>query len=316
MTDQQNPQKGAEPAVTSNVEQDDAAVWAELNDAEQAPDLSAEADVVGDSFSAEADRGTGDDEPSQVATAEAKGEGQSEPDIWKDASPAAREAFEKLEREKKQLEHETRSQEGRAAARIRRIAELQKQLEELGTKPDADEGTPLNALAEDYPEISKVIETVAAKADKVEAAHKSRLQAELETETTAVNADLKREEALLNDEHPGWLDYLKQNGPAFSDWVDDQPKRIRAVFQQNAANIVDGRAVADLVASFKAHLNPPAAEPDPQTNPMTTRRERQLGASSSPARSARQPVVSGIPAEGDDQEIWDAIGRDEARKQR
>lgn len=315
MTDQ-NPQQGAEPVVLSEAEQDAAKLWQELEDAETGKTTPADdAGGAADDFGIPDEDG---EDPAQTATDPAATAGQdgsaADDDVWKDAPPAAKEAYEKLQREKKQLEHETRSHDGRVAARIKRIEELTKQIEDLNNKPDAGDGTPLNALAEDYPEISKVIETVVAKTDKVEAAHKSRLQAELDTETTAVNADLKREEATLNEQQPDWLDVLTKNQAKFVEWVNDQPLAMRKIAAENTAQIVDGAATAKLVAAFKAHLNPPAAEPEPKPSPNASRRERQIGASASPGRTGRQPVVSGIPEEGDPQAIWDAFEAEEQHK--
>jgi hypothetical protein len=311
---EQTPQQGAEPVVLSDANQDAEKLWQEFEEAETGKTTSADdAGAGADDFGIPDDDGEDPAQPNPDP-ATAGQDGGAADDVWKDAPPAAREAYEKLEREKKQLEHERRSHEGRTAARMKRIDELTRELESLNNKPDAADSNPLNALAEDYPEISKVIETVAAKADKVEAAHKSRLEAELSAEQAAYKETVEREKSLLVEQHPDWLDVLTSNGAAFTQWVDDQPKRVRSVFEQNFKDIVDGQAVAELVSAFKAHLNPPAPEPEPKPSPNASRRERQIGASASPGGTMRKPVVSGIPEEGDPQAIWDQFEAEEQRK--
>lgn len=316
MTDQ-NPQQGAEPVVLSDTEQDAANIWQEFEEADAgktpASDAGGEADDFGIPDDDEADK-------AQVTTdpAEAGQEGTNEDDIWKDAPPAAREAYDKLQREKKQLEHETKSYEGRAAARQSRIAELTAQIEAMKSKPNADEGNPLESIASEYPELSapiaKVVENITSRQDKAEAAQLSRLEAEKAKEIDAYVNEVRVQTDALKSEHPDYLDVIQKNVDAFRAWVDDQPKRIRETVARNANDIVDAKATAEVIAAFKAHLNPPAPEPEPKPSPNASRRERQIGASASPGGTMRKPVVSGIPEEGDPQAIWDQFEAEDQRK--
>lgn len=309
----QNPNPGAEPVVLPDAEVEAAALWNEFEDADRGAQPPADAGAQGDAFTA--DDATGAE---STATPAPAGKDGGDDAIWQDAPPEAREAYEKLQREKKQFEQETRSYEGRAAARQARIADLNEQITAMKNKPAADDGNPLEQLAADYPElhapISKVLGDISSRQEQAEAAQLGRLEAERSEETRLYVAEVRKQTDTLKEEHPDYLDVVKNNVEAWKGWVEDQPKRIRDAVAMNAQDITDARAASEVMAAFKAFLNPPA-QPDSKPNPIADRRQRQIGASSSPAKTGRQPVVAGIPEEGDPQAIWDAFDAEEARKQ-
>lgn len=308
----QNPNPGAEPVVLPDAEVEAAALWNEFEDADRGNQPPADAGAQDDAFTADDVTGA-----ETTATPAPAGKDGGDDAIWQDAPPEAREAYEKLQREKKQFEQETRSYEGRAAARQARIADLNEQITAMKNKPAADDGNPLEQLAADYPElhapISKALGDISARQEQAEAAQLGRLEAERVEETRLYAAEVKTQTDALVAEHPDYLKVVADNFDAWRSWVEDQPKRIRDAVAKNAQDITDGKAAAEVMTAFKAFLNPPA-QPDTRTNPIADRRQRQIGAAASPGKTGRQPVVAGIPEEGDPQAIWDAFEQDDARK--
>jgi hypothetical protein len=308
MTDQTADNGTQTPAFDTAAEA--AAIWQELEQNSQ-DDTGTQA-PAGDDDRLAGDLSTGDDtDPAPAAPV------AGDDDIWKDAPPAAKEAYEKLQQEKKQLEHETRSHEGRVAARQNRIAELSRQLEQM-KKPEPSGDDPLTQIASDFPELhaplSKAIESVNSRAEQVEAAQRGRIETELKEEQRRYVEEVNAQTEALKQEHPDYLDVIKANVDKWTMWVEDQPKAIRDAVARNSDDITDAKAAAQVLSAFKAFLNPPATAPQP--SPQSDKRQRQIGATASPGTGNRQPVVTGIPEDGDPQAIWDAFEKEEARKQR
>ena len=307
MTDQTVDNGTQTPAF--DVAAEAAKIWQELEDTSQ--------DDTGTQAPAGDDRLEGDEFQGEREVDTAPAETAGDDDVWKDAPQAAREAFEKLQQEKKQLEHETRSHEGRVAARLNKIEELSKQLEAM-KKPASQEDNPLSQIAADFPELhaplSKAIESVNSRAEQVEAAQRGRIEAELTQEKQRYTEDVKVQTDLLINDHPDYLDVISKNVDAWQTWVEDQPKAIREAVARNSVDITDASSAAKVLSAFKAFLNPPVTAQQP--SPQSDRRQRQIGSAASPGGSSRQPVVAGIPENDDPQAIWDAFEKEEARKQR
>lgn len=305
MTDQTADNGTQTPAF--DVAAEAAQIWQELEEASQDDITKA---PEGD------DRLEGDDQPAADVDPAPAAPVAGDEDIWKDAPPAAREAYEKLQQEKKQLEHETRSYEGRVAARQNRIAELSKQLEALN-KPAAEKDDPLGQIANDFPELhdplSKALESVASRAEQVEAAQRGRIEAELSEEQKRYAEEVNAQTEALKKDHPDYLEVISKNVDKWTTWVEDQPKAIRDAVARNSEDITDAQAAKQVISAFKAFLNPP--ETAPQPSPQSDKRQRQIGSTASPGSGNRQPVVSGIPENDDPQKIWDAFEKEDQRKQ-
>lgn len=207
-----------------------------------------------------------------------------------------------------------RSDLGRLEALQRKIAAAAQ------SKSDSDASNARDEIAgikDDYPEIAapltKALEKIDGTLDRLTKAERASLEAD--------QAELKQivevQTQTLIEKHPDYVDVLKANGPAFRAWVDDQPLRIRQAAARNANDIYDGQGAIEVVEGFKKHLGlikAPEPAPQPQTPPkLDDRRKRQLDSSASPQRSGSRPTVSGIPEEGDPEEIWNAIAAMEAR---
>lgn len=253
-------------------------------------------------------------------------------DIWAGASEEQKAAFDALKAERDRLDHSARSNSHRVSALQRRINDLSKLTEKPtdlgGRKPLAEE---LSALRSDYPELaeplSKVVGTIESRLVEQEegrrrAAETERLAAQTEL-TTLLSAEVKA----VNDAFPNLGQFLKENAQAFKAWTADQPLRIRQAVDNNFHEITNAAEIIPVIAAFDAFLHPePAPAPAPARNgaapaptpnpPLNDRRSRQLDATASPHRSGGRPTVSGIPENGDPEEIWkafDAAERAEAR---
>lgn len=238
-------------------------------------------------------------------------------DIWANATPEQKAAYDALVSDRAKLEQKARSAEGRATAHQRKIDELYRQMQPRDNSVEArlqQARTKLVAAESDYPEyinpVAQVLDAVNENINQLSAAEQRRREA-AQAELAEIVQD---EEAKLAEVHPDWQDVLsKHGGPQFAAWVEDQPRRYRDAFVRNANAIVDSASVAEFIGAYKAHLGivpatAPAAPPlATQPNPLTDRRARQLAATASPTASARRPTVSGIPEEGDPAEIWNAF---------
>jgi ABC-type nitrate/sulfonate/bicarbonate transport system substrate-binding protein len=162
--------------------------------------------------------------------------------------------------------------------------------------------------------LSKAIESVNSRAEQVEAAQRGRIETELKEEQQRYIEEVNAQTEALKQEHPDYLDVVSKNVDKWLTWVEDQPKAIRDAVARNADDITDAAAASKVLSAFKAYLNPPATAPQP--SPQSDKRQRQIGATASPGTSNRQPVVTGIPEDGDPQAIWDALEKEDARKQR
>ncbi|PWE56772.1 hypothetical protein DEM27_10440 [Metarhizobium album] len=298
-------------AQNQDVAADEAAIWDELEAADK-PDDQPPLE--------EGREGTPGEPAAVVATEVEKTADQAQPaaidpQIWSDPEKA-RQAYEALQAEKNKVEQKLRSDEGRQAALQRRIRELQNTIQTPAAAGDKDHRKAIEKIKEEYPEVagpvSQAIDIVAGRVDAFDRVEQGRIEAA----QRELNSIVDEQSRLLTEQHPGWEDLLDKNADVFRHWIEDQPLRMRHAFVQNIENITDAQQVGELISAFKTFINPPAAPAAPQ-QPLSDKRQRQLSGSSSPTRSSRAPVVSGIPEDGDPQAIWDAFeAQDQARARR
>jgi hypothetical protein len=305
MSDQAS-DKGDTQSVVETAPETDASLWAEI----RANEAKSEAPTGAD------------DETSIPEGTEPAPEAGKVDDIWAGVPETARKEYEDLKAEAEKLKHQVRSANGRVAARQRRLNELEATIKQPASTRDHHEvAATLQSLEEDYPEIAQplktTVQTINSKIDALDADRESRRKA-AETERNDI---INEETAKLDEEIPGWGDLLKTHGKTYLEWIEDQPKRLREAHQRNLNSITDADAAIETLTAFRQFLeqdNGGGAQPAPQTQrttvPSTDRRLRQLAGSSSPSSSARVPVVSGIPEDGDPQAIWNAIREEERRR--
>ena len=336
------------PAPAEQAGADDETLWNDLDKAEAGEKQDAPPDDQGrdDAFEGEAeatdqnaspdgpdiDEGQSTDKPADNA-----GEAEEKPDVWANAPPELREAYDELQRKATNLEHQTRSDRGRLSALQRKIAEM----EQTVSKPaqaKADElrqgdGQQANAtsrekrleqLREEYPELAEPLieyirdlETKVAGVDEI-----GQTVKQLQTvEQSREQAYISQQEHTLSQTHPDWQPVLQNNGATFQAWIEDQPKAIREAAMRNANQIVDAQAAADVIARFKQHLGMASAQPqqaqEAEPKPkLNDKRQRQMDALASPRGGRGRPVASGVPEDADPEAIWDAFDALEARQSR
>lgn len=261
------------------------------------------------------------------------------PDIWANASPEQRAAFEEAQKRATDFEHRLRSDDGRVSSLQRKINRLQEDLKnrpsDTGKQRNETATEALGRLKSEYPEIAEmldpVLENVRGDVTDLSNAEKKRLettQRDLQESQTELAGIANANARAVETAHPGYKEFLAENSDAFLAWVEDQPRAIREAAYANAQYVANPAAAIEVINRFKATIQPPAdqgkqtgKEPDPgpegetQTQQPNDRRRRQLDASASPSRSARRPATSGVPEDGDPQAIWDAFeAQEEARR--
>lgn len=239
-------------------------------------------------------------------------------DIWANATPEQKAAFEAAQADAAEKEKRLRSSYGRVSALQRKINAAQPSREASNARDE------IAGIRNDYPEIAepltKALDKIDGKLDHLSKAETS----DVEAARTELAGIVEQEASRLAARHPDYVAVLKANGPAFKAWVDDQPLRIRQAAVRNAENIFDADGAIEVVEGFKKHLGldkapapapTPAPAPSPASQPtLDDRRQRQIAASASPQRSGGRATVSGIPAEGDEDAIWNAIQAEKAQK--
>lgn len=309
---EQAAQDPAAQAAEEDVRPED--VWNELDAADAAmaaaSDAGKEPAPAGAIQDADSEWGEGAQHPENGAgSPEAP-----ETDIWEGASPEQRAAYEALERKFKSVH-------GRANAFQRRYEDLRAAAEpRIRLNDRKSPKAAIAAIKDDYPEIAEplieALEPIEERLNEQTAAETRRLEAAQHE----LNEFVGQQEALLAERHPDWLETLGGHKDEFAAWIEDQPRRIRDAAKRNGDTIADAEEAAEIVALFKEHLTGEpqiAAAQDIQTNrnPLDDRRARQLGASQFPSgRGPARPLVSGIPREGDPQQIWNAFEEMDRRK--
>lgn len=297
-------------ASSSQAPADDAAA-----DGEGDPDQGSKAaeDQPGSDGSQAEEAGKKD----QAAGSQPPAQKQSD-DIWANAPPELREAF---ERERADWNHRLSSTQGRLSVADRELARLRR---EAGTPPSGQshseiggsqqqqadnpfESEQIKALREEYGEVAGPI------LDLLE--DQNRKLAALEAPVAAVSqqqqeAERTSEISTFTTAHPDWERYVSDE--RYPQWLSQQPKAVQEAAAR-AVNVEDGHEAAWLLTQFKASIGvtssaPPASQqnggngnrqpaPDPK-------RARQLAAGRDGGASA-PPVQSGVPDDFDG--AFDAI---------
>jgi hypothetical protein len=288
-------------------EQDDDAIWNEFAAAEAGGKTDAPADD---------DPARADPEPEPDADQQQNADpgpvelqqADAPQDPWATAPP---ELIAERDRLKAEYEEKFRREASRQTALQRRLAELEaKTKAPAAPKRPAPSPEDLAKVREEYPEVAAPI--LSALDD---------VNARLETMTAAQR---QQEEAFFAKQHAVFLTkhsdapQLLRDTDAFTAWVEDQPLRIREAAHRNGARIVDADEAAEVIALYKQHLGMGAkpAEPPAQPAPapsLSAKRQGQLAATAAPQRTARA-TVSGIPEDGDPEQIWKAFAAMEARQ--
>lgn len=243
-------------------------------------------------------------------------------EILAKASPEIRAAVDaKIEASLSEVRKSARDAKSEAG-RVRKLfEELQKDSASRGAHSKGSTKKVAEILDErlgDLPEVRDPVKDALApiesKLERLDKAEEVRTAA-LKTE---VIQHIKSQQELLDAAHPGWdKEYVK--GPkakVFSDWIQDQPKRLRdIVFVTNNEQIFDAQGAIEVFDAFNkaiAAAENPTPAPSGQTQELSAKRAAQLDGTTSPRSPAGAPMISGIPREGDERAIWDAFPDDNA----
>lgn len=277
------------------------------------------------------------EQPASGKTAEELAAEKKAADIWANATPEQREEIEALRKTKETLEHENQSHRGRHSTFQRAYPELFEP--NGGVKPRSADWKPpvrkpkdkqpsiveteeFKQLETELPEVAKPMKAaLTALTDQVNASQARLDKMDGERRTSA----LKANELVLNGKHSDW-DPATQS-QEFADWYAKQPAHRLAIINANADAIVDVDAASEALAWFKADTGwkAPAAktEGDGKTTPKTdaapsnkgseadAKRALQLEGAAQPKTIGPVGAVSGIPKDGDPEQIWNQIREQE-----
>lgn len=233
----------------------------------------------------------------------------------KDSSPTP--TLDDLRSQNERLEQQFRSEQERAVGQQRRADRLQQELDDLKrrlgantTEDDTDD--KLASVQEEYGDVVgpliDQIKSLKGKVDGMSRQDERRVE-QLQSEI----ADIEQEQIrIFHDEHPEGFGTIKANSELFRQWIEDQPKRYRDIFQRNMERMVDGTGAALLVSRFKQALAEADAaqgmdvDPQPRTETVISpRRRAQLGGARSERSRSSTPTSGAMPlTHGSDEDIW------------
>jgi len=295
-TDTQKADESAAQAADFDEEKTEEEIWQELDDAEEGT-------------------AAGDDKPAADASTAVE-------DPWSNAKPEIRSAFEKLRDENEKLTLKDKSSRGRIGNLQRQLNARQKgqaagaatEVVDYGNsavKPESWED-----LNKEYPEIAGPVNE---RLERLEAAQNRIKEIEAAEEAQSFEDLVFEQTRLLNEEHNDWLTIAEDGG--FGNWLTEQPRHIQEAAARNAAQIVDASEAGDLIARYKATRSEQrtySAGSDNKSGTLTSleRKRRQQLESSSSTRSRGGAKATGIPEDGDEEAIWNAIDDQEAANAR
>lgn len=206
--------------------------------------------------------------------AAAAGSKETTPDIWADAKPEQKAAYEAAATDA----HKWRSDSGRAAADRRRIQELEQQLS-AKSKGAADaapgdnavmqvlEGDAWKTVEKELPELAAPLKEILTASANENAALHRRLATFDESHADEV---AKAQLRIVEQAHPDWEAVTNQK--EFAEWVVTQPPFVQQMLHRNGEKVVDGDEAAHLVSlyksspAFKPPSPPPNKDPEPAPN--------------------------------------------------
>lgn len=241
---------------------------------------------------------------------------ESNDDIWANADPRLREAFEAERTKAVKVEQQLRTQDGRLSSAQRQLNQLKQQ---LAPKRDAEgaanEGEEAKTkeerrkqLREEYPDVAAPLLDDLAELQETVKALTAQTHTSLENEASVL---VEREEQRLIERHPDWTEYGQhgKSNKEFVDWVMQQPRYVIDAVERNGSEIVDSVEVSDILDRFKRETGKTTDQA--QRDAVARRRENQLEAGRNPAN--RQPAVAS-GSEDDFSSEWKRLQAIDKRK--
>lgn len=249
-------------------------------------------------------------------------------DPWANATPEQKAAHVADVAQISKLEQSDRSQRGRIGALQRRINESQPTKAAIDQAAEEAAGkAPTDRWKEFEGEYPEVAGPAGERISGVENTVSEVIETVAELKAAMRDVDLDEQKTLLTEAHDDWEDVIA--APEFYAWLDDQPRHMQEAAVRNGKDIVDAAEAADVIGRYKASRDAQAEEVDPtpdadaeisaeNAEPGTTlsdKRQRQLAAAAS-TPAGGPSVATGIPEDGDEDAIWDAISKQEERERR
>lgn len=272
-----------------------------------------------------------DDEPEkveegQVAEATPEGQGKDDTpgedaqkapasetpdDLWKDADPRLRAAFEAEQARAAKAESVVKVHSGRLSQAYRERDALVAKVADFEKAAGAPEGDGkssedrLKALREEYPDFAPILDKLDAAEAKV-----TRLEGERQTEVQAQTEEqLHEQRTILEQAHPDWGKVVLD--PKFEEWALGQPTYIQDGIRANNKFIVDGSSAADIIDRFKRDTAP---KEDPAKAALEAKRREQMEGLSDP--SLRAPAAKAADGGDFDAEFKRFVAEDRRQAQR
>lgn len=309
-------ENGENAAALPDTGDDEAKLWAELEQAEAKSEAPPEdgraADAEPPQSGQPKEESGADNAPAPAHKAEADNGEPKAPsdDIWAKAPPEAKAAYDAAIARSKALEHDVSSNRGRVSALTRQLDEIRKgggnqPASAVALKDDPD----FKAFEKEYPEVAG---PVAKLLDKMVSPLAGQLAGISEERRSQYLAE---QHNVVISQHGDYDSVTKSQD--FYRWYEQAPPYIKAGVERNAQFIIDGSEVAHIVKMFKAETgfgqtqnppNPGTQKPAAQAD----KRKMQLESSAAPAARGQAKVSQDVP--DDPEEAWKYYERMDQQK--
>lgn len=176
-------------------------------------------------------------------------------DIWANAPPKAKAAFEAATKRAEANEHELKSNRERVQALNRKLSEYEtkgspsapdKEKPPGLTVDQLDKDPDWKAFTEEYPEVAGPV----TKALKSLISENTNLRSQVDTiNQDRTDQQISDEEKYLTEKHDDWV--AVADSEDFGRWLAEQPLMVHQAFARNAQAIVDGREAAKIFDMFR-----------------------------------------------------------------
>ena len=256
-----------------------------------------------------------EDETEAEAEVETEAEVIAEPttDIWANATEEQRAAMEAVRRERAEIEHRYKSDEGRVSALQRKINNLESRQQPAPVAisqatPVSDEG--IDSFREDYPDIANAVDKMVQSKMTTEREGFSQAMRQMQQQMDQAIQPFQESEQKrfidtqmqeLESSHPDWREVAQSTD--FIEWLNVQPDPVRAMFTSDSA-----RDASYLVGSFK-QTQPVLQEAE--TVEPSSNNQQALKQAVAPRSRRTAPVTNSVP---DDYESAFDYWVDQAKK--
>jgi chromosome segregation ATPase len=229
-------------------------------------------------------------------------------DLWKDAPPALREAYERERTRADTAETTVKRHSGRLSQANQELKALRETLESQRA-PAASEAADgeseedqLKRLREEYPDVAQPLLNKLAKLEQAVSEISGVEAQRVEAQTEEYLAEQK---VILAQEHPQWnRDCADQR---FAEWANGQLPYIQEVIRRNGSEIVNGSEVADVLTRYKRDMGIDGAAAERHREKREDQREALTDT------RFKAPPAAKAGADDYDAE-WDRLAREDARK--